>query len=29
MAFPALIAGGALLGCAVVNRAGEALGTIC
>jgi PRC-barrel domain protein len=29
MAFPALIAGGALLGCAVQSRAGEKLGSIC
>jgi hypothetical protein len=29
MAFPALIAGGALLGCAVRNPAGDSLGSIC
>jgi hypothetical protein len=29
MAFPALIAGGALLGCAVQNRSGEKLGSVC
>jgi len=29
MAFPALIAGGALLGCAVRNRDGDSLGSIC